>query len=344
MKVAVLTQGKNIPSTRFRVSQYADKFNSKDINLIFYHAKKSAYPPVSKWQRFAWFISEVTHRLGQIRTINNSDIDCVILQRELISTLPTLERFIRKPIIFDVDDAIFLRKKGLAAKTIASLASHITCGNSYLADYFKQFNKPLSIIPTPVDTSRFTPKPVSTEQLFLGWSGSSSGFKYLYEIESGLIDALSACPDWKLLIIADVKPRFKQLPDEKVVFIKWSPEVEVSAIQRMSIGLMPLQDDPWSNGKCSYKMLLYMACAIPCVVSNVGMNKDILQQAEVGIGVENIADWGAELTGLMNNYELRQRLGCAGRYLTEEKYSLDSASSCWFDIFASMTSVTGAPS
>lgn len=332
MKVAVLTQGENVPSTRFRIGQYIQKFNANNISVTFYHAKISAYPPANKWQRIKWLFSELYHRLSQIRTINKSDADCVILQRELISTLPTLERFIRKPIVFDVDDAIFLFKQGLAARTIAKSAAHIVCGNTYLAEYFNQFNKNISIIATPVDTKRFVPKQGGNNEKLLGWSGSSSGFKYLYEIEAELVKALVAFPDWKVFIIADKKPEFKQIPADRLIFQQWSPDVEVAAIQRMTIGLMPLHDDPWSKGKCSYKMLLYMACAVPCVVSNVGMNAEVLRHAMVGVGIDKQEAWSEALISLMGNPTHRDRFGAAGRVLTELEYSLEATAVNWLNV------------
>ena len=64
---------------------------------------------------------------------------------------------------------------------------------------------------------------------------------------------------------------------ESVKFVKWCPENEVSAIQDIDIGLMPLKDSEFQRGKCSYKMLTYMSCERPVVVSPVGMNADVLK-------------------------------------------------------------------
>jgi len=46
----------------------------------------------------------------------------------------------------------------------------------------------------------------------------------------------------------------------------------------------------WARGKCSFKMLQYMACGIPVVVSPVGMNENVLAMGEIGMGATTIDD------------------------------------------------------
>ena len=59
---------------------------------------------------------------------------------------------------------------------------------------------------------------------------------------------------------------------------------------------MPLQSCPWSLGKCGYKMLLYMACGVPVVVSALGMNREVLARGKVGLGAESLSDWAGART------------------------------------------------
>lgn len=323
--VIAFTQGINVPSARFRVEQYKPLFESHNILLTILPAKVSAYPPADKYKRPAWLAAELFHRTKQLLTI--PDAGAVIMQRELISTLPSLERFIRKPMILDVDDAIFLRKKGIAAKYLAKSASHIVCGNTFLADYFSQYNNKVSIISTPVDTIRF--KPLLQDEKLIGWSGSSSGFKYLYEIESALAVVLKKNPEWKLLIVSDKTPAFTILPRDKIIFETWSTHNEVSSIQKMTIGIMPLDNSLWTRGKCSYKMMLYMACGLPVVVSDVGMNSELLKEGHIGYGANNSSDWVDALNALIKDFPSRFALGKNGRELIENKYSLTSCAKEW---------------
>lgn len=331
-KIIALTQGDSIPSTRFRIAQYAYKWTQSGYLFQQLNAKNSAYPPLGLFKRVVWLISELVHRLRQLKQINGADL--VVVQRELISTLRTVEPFIKTPIIFDVDDAIFMYRGGRAAKALALQATHIVCGNQYLADYFSRYNKNVTIIPTAVDVARFKPLERKPENLFFGWSGSSSGFDYLYEIETELKKTLDSNIQWKLLIVSDRKPDFRHLSADQWTFRLWSPSNEVETIQEMSIGLMPLIDNDWTKGKCSYKMLLYMACAVPVLVSDIGMNSEILLKAKVGLGVKQKSDWHELLTRMIGDENFRNSCGLSGRKVAESEYSLESCNDKWLKVFS----------
>jgi glycosyltransferase involved in cell wall biosynthesis len=332
IRVKCFTQGSTIASTRFRVSQLADQLTKRHIKLIFSHAYQSAYPPRSLFKRIFWFVLEVISRFWSVFYQRSEAIN--IFQREMISTFYTFESFVQGKTILDVDDAVWLHNKGRAIDKIAQNSHHIVCGNSYIADYFKKFNVPLTIIPTVVNTSRFIA--CERKQPVIGWTGGSNAFGSLYEIEEQIASVLSRHRDWKLRIVADVKPKFTILPEDKVEYIEWSPSVEVEAINTMSIGLMPLTDNDWSLGKCSYKMLLYMACELPVIVSNIGMNKDILEQSEVGIGIEGKLEWGEAIESFIINPQLREEMGIRGRMLVNDKYCLDIASDKWTTVINSV--------
>jgi glycosyltransferase involved in cell wall biosynthesis len=128
----------------------------------------------------------------------------------------------------------------------------------------------------------------------------------------------------RLRIVSDLEPKFNYISKERIEFIKWTPENEVFTIQKMTIGIMPIDDTEWSKGKCSYKMLLYMSCAIPVVVSNFGMNKEVLGKGNVGLGCNNNSDWVSNLNFLLENQELANEMGVNGRKIIEKYYSLGS--------------------
>ena len=92
----------------------------------------------------------------------------------------------------------------------------------------------------------------------------------------------------------------------------------------MTIGIMPLDDSVRSRGKCSYKMLLYMACGLPVVVSPVGMNVEVLKQGRIGFGPASEQDWVDALSELLSKPQLRMEMGKAGREIVIKHFSVEA--------------------
>lgn len=334
-RLAALTQGANIPSARFRIRQLLPTLRAQGLNVSELVARPAAYPPPGLLARLAWApqaLADATRRV-----LRANAFDAVIVQRELISTLPTVEGLIRRPLIADVDDAIWLHRGGHAAHHLARLASQFVVGNRYLAEHFGRYGKPVSVIPTAVDVQRFHPAPRSASSpRVIGWSGTSGGYRYFEPLQDALAALLRRHPDWRLRFISDQPPALERLPAAQVEYRAWSPDTEAALAADMDIGLMPLDDSPWSLGKCSYKMLLYMACGVPVVVSDLGMNRDILGMREVGLGVRSPDEWTQALDALMRDEACRQRMGREGRELAVERFSLAVAAEQWREVVASL--------
>ena len=86
---------------------------------------------------------------------------------------------------------------------------------------------------------------------------------------------------------------------------------------------MPLTDDKWTRGKCSFKMLQYMAVGLPVVVSPVGMNNEVLEQGKVGLAADSENDWYEALDTLYEDSSQQVEMGKNGRELIEKYYSAD---------------------
>jgi glycosyltransferase involved in cell wall biosynthesis len=321
IKVAAYTGGKNVPSARFRVHQHIPELRSHDIWVNEHTAFFGSYPPANKAIRPLWGGATLIQRLPGI--MHSYSADLTLLQREILSTYAFLEKYTKHPRLLDVDDAIWLNGQRFA-KRIAGWCDGIICGNPYVAEQFQQWNRKIHILPTAVDCRRFkaTELGEGASSQIIVWSGTSGGFQYLAAIEDAFRQIFQSMPRARLRVVCDKKIRFAKLPLEKVEYIQWKPEIEVKALQGAAIGIMPLKDSPWAKGKCSYKMLTYMACGLPVVVSPVGMNAEILDQAEVGYPATNLADWIDQILLLLQDSEKAALLGRNGRRLVESKYDL----------------------
>ncbi len=335
MKIAALTQGQSIPSARFRIRQLIEPLQSTGIRIDELVGRPGAYPPPGTADRLGWAaaaLGDTARRVWRSRRY-----DTCIVQRELISTLPSLESWTGRPMVADIDDAIWLNRGGHAARHLANAADHIVVGNNFLAEHFGRYGKPVSVIATAVDVERFRPAarhPAAPR--VIGWSGTWGGYEYFEPLQDALAALLRRHPDWRLRFVSDRPPTLERLPAAQVEYRPWSPDTEAALSADMDIGLMPLDDSLWSLGKCSYKMLLYMACGVPVVATDLGMNRDILAMREVGLGVRTPQDWADALETLIGDDAQRQRMGRAGRDLVVERFSLPTVADQWRQVLATL--------
>lgn len=323
LKVAAFTGGILVPSARFRVRQYIPALLANHIALTEMPSRWGNYPPENKWLRPAWAGMTLLEQIPKI--VHSYKFDVVLLQREMVSTFATLEFMTRSPRVLDVDDAIFLYRQGHFARRLAQMSDRIICGNHYVANWFNDWHHDIKIIPTAIDVNRYAPveKEMDADKpLCVGWTGTSGNLKYLYAIEPALARVMSIRPDVRLIIMCDKRPDFSLIPPGRVMYLPWSEQTEVAALQGMDIGIMPLDDTEWAKGKCSFKMLQYMACGLPVVVSPVGMNEEVLALGHVGLSARSNGDWVDALLALLDSPALRRAMGVAGRHTVVRYFSV----------------------
>lgn len=337
LNVAALTTGRSDPSARFRVRQHIAPLAAAGIQVDEFVPvidKHSGVPSaiLEKTPEFLMPAVQTAWRYGKLATrlpglMSSASADFIWLNRELLPGRYSLERFLRKPFVLDVDDAVW-RGRPDGARTMERLgreAVAIFAGNRHIAEWFAPYTSNICIVPTAIDTERFCPaaEPCRQERPFtVGWTGTSGNFGYLEAIEVPLKRFLTQF-DAKFLVVAERPPRFLHLDPDQVEFVRWSPETEASTLLLMDVGLMPLPDTEWTRGKCSFKMLQYMGCELPVVVSPVGMNTELLAMGNIGFGATAEAEWFDALTWLYHNRIEGKTMGREGRTLVLERFSRD---------------------
>jgi glycosyltransferase involved in cell wall biosynthesis len=102
-------------------------------------------------------------------------------------------------------------------------------------------------------------------------------------------------------------------------YVPWSLERDVSAFQEVDIGLAPMFDGPWYEGKCAFKQVQYMTVGVPHVSSWVGGARDILIHGENALVARTADEWYPALRSLLTDVETRRRLSISGRALVERE-------------------------
>lgn len=378
------------PSQRFRFEQYLDLVQADfDIHSFW---KEDEWPRIYQDGSMTYKVVRTIGGFGRrLRLLFQvRQYDKVFIHREATPIgLPWFEwavaKVFRKPIIFDFDDAIWLPNSSKANEKLAgklkfhgktakicSWATTCSVGNSFLADYAKQYCHDVRIIPTTIDTEnhhnpdlyvrrgskwvkkseavvadkKSTEVKVATSGkrqadhlesdnlVTIGWTGTHSTLKQLVPLFP-LLEKIHKDHPFRFLLIADVPP--EAMP-EFVEFRKWKKETEIEDLLEMNIGVMPLYDTDWERGKCGFKALQYQALGIPAVASMVGVNATIVKEHKTGFLCEALplvedGKWKKELSSLLQMQEVRSKLGRQARIHVIKNYSVQSQK----EVFSSLT-------
>jgi len=334
MKVVGLGAGLTDPATRFRILSHLQLFQDKGHEAYFqsFSLPKFGIPdsgvnaflkPTHIPLLYYWDFFRLIEKMPILWSYLTNDI--IFLNRMLIPCHITYERLIYSKLVFDFDDAIWLGEGKGKMPEIMENSKLVFAGNQYLLDYAKQYNGHSShLIPTPVDTKLYAPIQHRSDQFIVGWIGTSSNFHFLERVYPFVVAFLKSYPQVEFRIMSNESPTFIQGESANVTFQYWTKEKEIPFIQALTVGLMPLQNDEWSKGKCSYKMLQYMSCGVPVLVSPFGMNQELLDKGEIGLGIEKYVDWYDALVYMYQNKGDKLRnMGAAGRRIVEEEFDLD---------------------
>jgi hypothetical protein len=325
--LCVLNGGPSHPSTRFRVLQHVEGLRARGIDTDLLVAKRGE----------GYGLLSLRRRAGAA--------DAVLLQKKLLAPwkLALLPR--RVPILFDFDDAVFevspdeaerfgapraarrARSRRLRLAAVLARARRVIAGNGFLADYAAQVTPRVTTLPTAVDLAPFPEDVVRRAvarrrarrgERLIGWIGSRPSLRYLEALAAPIGAAVARVPGARLVQICNA---FIDLPGVPVEKRTWSREREVSDLLDLDVGLMPIDDGPFSRGKCGLKILQYQAAGLPVVCSPVGANLEIVRPGETGLFAGDADAWTEAIVRLLTEPETAARLADAGRARVATHYS-----------------------
>ena len=342
------------PSNRLRVSQFLPYLKENGIlykvrPFIFSGFYRILYSKGNYIKKVIFFLWSLLGRFTDI--IRSLKYDIIFIHREACPLgLPFFEwaayKF-KKRIIFDFDDAIYLNNRSRSnnlidyfkdsSKTayIIKISDRVIAGNKFLSDFAIKFNKNVEIIPTCVDTDNYNNNDAEKRRdaLTIGWIGSATTVEYLNELRNVFTGLAKKYPYLNFKIIGG---EFKINGFHAITNKRWRLEDEVLDLRSIDIGIMPMPDSDWARGKCGFKALLYMSMQIPCVCSPVGVNKEIIQDGINGFLALSEDEWIDKISHLIDDEDLRKKIGRAGRKTVEEKFSVKVNAPKYLDIIKTL--------
>ncbi len=305
-KILFLSKSAESASTRYRALDYFGLLKDHD------------WEPV--WLPITGSFSVKQQALGAA-----GSADVVVLVRRLLPA-PLLWWLRKKSrhLIFDFDDAVFTRPSGDSRqrlrrfRRIVRLSDQVFAGNDFLAARARSENAEVHVIPTSLDVERYrvdVPRPV--DHFDLVWIGSQSTRRYLEPLLPVLETCADSIPELRLKIVADF-----ELESSKLTILNqpWSAGTEAAELASAHVGIAPMQDTPWTRGKCALKILQYMAAGLPVITSPAGVNREVIENGRNGYLADSPQDWQTAITALAADPRLGRRLGEQGRLDVQEKF------------------------
>ncbi len=335
-KILVLTKyGSLGGSSRYRFYQYLPYLKSQGFDITVAPLLDNTYVANlnSGTRNSSNILLFYLQRLS--RVFSHQDYDLLWIEKELLPYLPGwIEKIsIRNiPYVVDYDDAQFHGYDQSKSKMVRLLLSDkinmvmanaklVVAGNEYISVAAKRAGaNRVEIIPTVIDLDRYSAKDltVNHKSFNIGWIGSPTSSMYLKSIQPAFnklaekYDCTFTMVGSGLLDLGSVALKIKD----------WSENSEVEDIKSFDVGIMPLHNTPWEQGKCGIKLIQYMACSLPVVGSPVGVNQEIIQHGVNGFWATSLDEWTEYLSILAEDSQLRRVMGAKGRLIVESNYCL----------------------
>jgi len=337
------------PGQRLKYEQYFDHFRMNDIEV---HV--SPFMTLSFWnivykkgfliEKIFWTLYGYLKRIIDLFRLRKYDCIYVFLWVTPFGStfFERITSFISKKLIYDIDDLVFLKpenKINSIAKFFKSeqksiylmkKSNHVITCTPYLDEFVRKYNNNTTDISSTINTAIYQPvnKYTNSCALTIGWSGSFSTSKYLKLLTTPL-KKIQTKYNVKILVIGDETFHIDGLEIEAK---HWSQKSEVSDLQRIDIGLYPLPNEKWVYGKSGLKALQYMALGIPTIATKIGANHRVIENDVSGFLVDSYKEWEEKLSLLIENVELRKKMGKKAVERVEHFYSINANKSAYLNV------------
>lgn len=341
-------------SSRYRIYSYLPYYKKAGVDFSVHPLLGNWYIDAlwnhrSKFLILPQLICAYLGRIFRILTIDKNTI--VYIGADVLPYFPpVLEWFMHIrgiKYILELDDAIFHRYDDSSYKIVRLLlgrkfcyvikwASFVVCGCGYLADYCREWNKKVTIIPTSIDENKYknVKHDFDSERLIVGWIGSPVTSKYVLQIIP-FIKELQKNVNFEFRLIGFDKTYENSLAGCNYKIIQWDSNTELEYLNTFSIGVMPLDDSLFSRGKCAFKLVQYMAVGIPTVSAPLQSNIEI----DKGCGnlfASTPDEWKSCLKKLLSDKTLRYKIGNDNKKVCEKYYTFQNNYSKYLEVINSV--------
>ncbi|WP_264566690.1 glycosyltransferase [Flavobacterium sp. N3904] len=343
------------PSSRYRIYNYLEYYKEEGYSISVHPLfgdwyLDSIWEHRPKWKIFHKIFFAYFKRLILILSMPSNSI--AYIGAELFPYLPygfeNIFKLKKVKYIIEFDDAIFHYydmnaskhiRKFLGNKTAKAIvnASYVITGAEYLTNFAMQYNQSVLEIPTAINAEKYiSSEPISGEEFVVGWIGSFSQSIHIINLLP-VFKRLSENYRFKLRLVGFDKYLEKYLKGIPYEIIVWTDEGEIAEMSKFSVGIMPLDDSPFSNGKCAFKLIQYMGVGIPTIStplrSNINVNRD-----SANIFASTQEEWYIAFEKVIQNKEHYIKVGQKNKEIAMEFYTIQANYAKYLSVFKSLFS------
>jgi glycosyltransferase involved in cell wall biosynthesis len=117
-----------------------------------------------------------------------------------------------------------------------------------------------------------------------------------------------------------------------IEYCRWRRDEEMKWLRTADIGIMPLVDNAYEQGKCAFKLIQYFSAGLPVVASPVGMNREVVRPGGNGILAALPEEWERGLGSLIADPGLRRSMGRQARERFIEDFTRERHARRWADL------------
>lgn len=333
------------PSSRYRFYNYQKCFQENGIEVTIKPLfSKTYFQASNKVQKIMIVLWSYLKRFAIVlNLLVFKKFDLILIEYEIFPFFPPVFEYLLKnrgiKYIVDYDDAIFHKYdmhknkivqaflKNKIARVIQYADQVIVC-NAYLEIYAHKYNQRTFRLPTVVLMENYKKKMDSFQKkeydtFVIGWIGSRTTSTYILDIMPVMKKIVAKYPNIRFDLVGFDKTLLtqKQIDDTHINVITWTEVDEINNILAFDIGIMPLDNTPWSKGKCGFKLIQYMSCKKPVVASPVGVNVDIVKEDVNGFLVNSESEWFTAFEKLYLDKDMREKMAINNFHKIKTEYN-----------------------
>jgi len=296
---------------------------------------------------------------GQVFPDRIAQADLVIIQRDFphlagYGEIIAKARAENKPVVYEIDDLLFELPENhisfqnyivslLPMVQAAMQADAVVTSSHLLKEYFSEFNSNTWYSPNLIDDTLWPMQPVIKPSskggpVVISYMGGQTHLPDLEMVAPALIRVNEKYGNhvqfhfWGGPSPANLAnyPQVEQIPFD---ILNYQQFVAYFSQQTCDIFIAPLRDIFFNRCKTAIKYLEYSSMGIPGVYSQIQPYVEIIEPGVNGFMASTVDEWFLRLCQLIEDSDLRDRVGSQALKTVKDHWLLTKKASHWFDLY-----------